>query len=102
MEDLEERILRALTELWSEGDQDHVRARAPRQALARLDELIQRHNRYYPIEAELPLHPRTGALMERNGLPWQPRPFTDLEALIVIARGRADAERNKPDTSRTR
>jgi hypothetical protein len=39
--------------------------------LARLNSLIERHNRYYPVEANLPVHPRTGALLER-GAPWRP------------------------------
>jgi len=39
--------------------------------LARLNDLIDKHNRYYPIEANLPVDPRTGALLER-GVPWRP------------------------------
>jgi hypothetical protein len=39
--------------------------------LARLNDLIDKHNRYYPIEANLPVDPRTGALLDRGG-PWRP------------------------------
>jgi hypothetical protein len=44
--------------------------------LATLNDLIARHNRYYPVEANLPLDPRTGALLD-GGAPWRPlRPLT--------------------------
>lgn len=39
--------------------------------LVKLNQLIDRHNRYYPIEANLPIDPRTGRLLER-GRPWLP------------------------------
>jgi len=39
--------------------------------LAKLNDLIARHNRYYPIEANLPIEVRSGRLLER-GRPWQP------------------------------
>lgn len=39
--------------------------------LARLNDLIERHNRYYPIEANLPIDVRTGRLLDR-GAPWHP------------------------------
>ncbi len=42
--------------------------------LARVNELIDRHNRYYPIEANLAMDPRTGVFLE-NGKPWQPLPL---------------------------
>ena len=39
--------------------------------LALLNDLIGRHNNYYPIEANLPVDVRTGRLLER-GMPWRP------------------------------
>jgi hypothetical protein len=48
--------------------------------LAKLNDLIDKHNRYYPIEAKLPLDPRTGALIER-GSRWRPLPAVTLEHL---------------------
>ena len=39
--------------------------------LGRLNDLIERHNRYYPIEANLPIDVRTGRLLDR-GAPWRP------------------------------
>ena len=41
--------------------------------LARINDLIERHNRWYPIEANLPLDPKTGRQMDRVGAkPWTP------------------------------
>jgi hypothetical protein len=50
--------------------------------LARLNELIDRHNRYYPIEANLPIDPRTGRLLER-GRPWRPLAPVTLADLLL-------------------
>jgi hypothetical protein len=55
-------------------------------ALARLDDLIARHNRWYPIEANLPMHPRTGELVDRTGAPWRPMPPRTLDELLARAR----------------
>jgi hypothetical protein len=51
--------------------------------LALLNDLIAKHNRYYPIEANLPIDVRTGRLIER-GVPWRPLPF--LSAADLLAR----------------
>jgi hypothetical protein len=48
--------------------------------LAALNALIDQHNRYYPIEARLPIDVRTRRLIER-GRPWQPLPLVTFEAL---------------------
>jgi hypothetical protein len=78
IEDLHERLVRRLAA--AGGD-----ARAIGEIvadLARLNDLIERHNRYYPIEANLPIDPRTGRLLDR-GVPWRPRApvtFDDLAA----------------------
>jgi hypothetical protein len=45
--------------------------------LARVNELIERHNRYYPIEANLAMDPRHGVFIE-NGVPWTPLPLLTL------------------------
>ena len=52
-------------------------------ALATLNDLVGRHNRYYPIEARLPIEVRTGQLLDR-GLPW--RPLQALTAADLLAR----------------
>jgi hypothetical protein len=42
-----------------------------RALLARLNALIDAHNRYYPIEANLPIDRKTGGSLE-FGSPWRP------------------------------
>ncbi len=53
--------------------------------LTLLNDLIARHNRYYPIEANLPIDVRTGRLLER-GLPWRPLPFVSAGDLLALCR----------------
>ena len=52
--------------------------------LALLNDLIDRHNRYYPIEAQLPVDVRTRRLVER-GAPWQPLPSVTAADLLARA-----------------
>lgn len=52
--------------------------------LARLNDLIERHNRYYPIEANLPIDVRTGKLLDR-GVPWRPLPLVTAADLLARA-----------------
>jgi hypothetical protein len=54
--------------------------------LALLNDLIGRHNRYYPIEANLPIDVRTGRLIDR-GVPWRPLP--SVTAADLLARSAA-------------
>jgi hypothetical protein len=94
IEDLEDSIVRALAQRYEEArvaqvePDAYARARAPMRALERLADLIDRHNRFYPIEANLPMHPRTGELMDRTGSPWRPLPHRDLAYLLALARTR--------------
>lgn len=53
--------------------------------LALLNDLIDRHNRYYPIEAQLPVDVRTRRLVER-GAPWHPLPSVTTADLLARAR----------------
>jgi hypothetical protein len=56
--------------------------------LALLNDLIARHNRYYPIEANLPIDVRSRRLLDR-GAPWRPLPsITQAELLARVAAGR--------------
>jgi hypothetical protein len=56
--------------------------------LALLNDLIDRHNRFYPIEANLPIDVRTGRLLDR-GVPWRPLPpATSADLLARAAAGR--------------
>jgi hypothetical protein len=95
IEDLEETIVRFLAECFdqaraaSEDAEAYARARAPKRALERLADLIDRHNRFYPIEANLPMHPRTGQLVDRTGAPFRPMPRADLAHLLARARTRS-------------
>lgn len=82
IEDLEARLLAAL-----------AAAPAPDQAaasktftddLATLNDLIARHNRYYPIEANLPIDIKTGRLIDR-GAPWRPLPAVTVADLLLRA-----------------
>ena len=52
--------------------------------LALLNELIDKHNRYYPIEAQLPIDVRTRRLVER-GAPWRPLPSVTAADLLARA-----------------
>ncbi len=99
IEDLEEGIVRVLAELCEEAraagqpaeeQAAHARAAAPKHALKRLDDLIARHNRWYPIEAELPMQPRTGELLDRTGDPWRPMRAPTLDDLLARAMSRVD------------
>jgi hypothetical protein len=88
IEDLRETILRELAEhcasAMSRGAEPvvYARTKAPVGEIERLRELVARHNRWYPIEANLPIHPRTGELRERTGEPWRPLDLPTLEELI--------------------
>jgi hypothetical protein len=53
--------------------------------LALLNELIDKHNRWYPIEANLPFDYRTSRLME-GGKPWRPLEPHTLESLLRVSR----------------
>jgi hypothetical protein len=57
----------------------------PKAAHAKLERLVAAHNRYYPIEANLPASLRTGELLDRDGAPWRPRPCPSVEELIARA-----------------
>ncbi len=69
IEDLEARLIAALRA--ADDPVQAVGSRAVAADLAMLNELIGRHNRYYPIEANLPIEVRTGRLLDR-GVPWRP------------------------------
>jgi hypothetical protein len=93
IEDLRESILRELAEhcavATSRGMDPalHARTKAPARDIERLCDLVARHNRWYPIEANLPIHPRTGELVERTGEPWRPMHAPTLEELVREAVG---------------
>jgi hypothetical protein len=92
IEELEEGLVRVVAERSAQAfaaRADDVRARAreavPRRALDRLNDLIARHNRWYPIEADLPMQARTGALLDRDGQPWRPLPAVGADDVVERA-----------------
>ncbi len=100
IEDLEEGIVRVLCEQLLEGRSEgadpeaHARATAPLRALERLNDLVARHNRWYPIEADLPIHPATGELVDRTGKPFRPMPARTLDELLAQAVQRVSGARD--------
>jgi hypothetical protein len=50
--------------------------------LREVNRLVVAHNRYYPIEANLPLDPATRLQLD-HGKPWQPLPPITLEGVIA-------------------
>jgi hypothetical protein len=92
IEDMEEALVAKLVELEAEARTEHegneARARAAflgaaaRLDLSRINRLVETHNRYYPCEANLPMDPKTGAILER-GRPWRPLELVTLEALLA-------------------
>jgi hypothetical protein len=52
-----------------------LRLAAAKLDLERVNELIEKHNKYYPIEANLPIDPRSGGSLDGG------RPFSKLRAV---------------------
>jgi hypothetical protein len=65
------------------GDPEAWRARAVRWDFTELNELIARHNRWYPVEARLAMNPRTRDFVEVGGRPYRREP---LDAAWILAR----------------
>jgi len=55
--------------------------------VALLNDLIAKHNRYYPIEANLAIDVKTRRLIER-GAPWRPLPTVSIADLAARAAAR--------------
>ena len=85
IEDLEARLIETLAA--AEQPVEAAASRAFLVELGRLNDLIERHNRYYPIEANLPIEVRTGRLLDR-GRPWQPLPAVTTADLLTRASAR--------------
>jgi hypothetical protein len=80
-----ERHLEQLAEAYEEhrGDAAAWRSFAERWDFSGVNELIEKHNRYYPIEARLPMDPRTRDFVKVGGRPYQRDP---LGASWILAR----------------
>jgi hypothetical protein len=66
--------LERLAEAYAERDGDWRRA-AERWDFGEVNELIEKHNRYYPIEARLPMDPKTRDFVKVGGRPYRREPF---------------------------
>jgi hypothetical protein len=66
------------------------RARAERWSFAEVNDLVDRHNRWYPIESRLPMDPRTGDYALVNGKDYR---LPALDADWVLQRFPPDLER---------
>ena len=83
IEDLEARLIQRLADARSPAE---VASSAEVTAdLALLNDLIAKHNRYYPIEANLPIDVQTRRLIERGGAPWRPLPAVTAADLLARA-----------------
>lgn len=101
IEDAEEEFLRTLVardhELAAKGASREAReasllTEAKRFDLAAVNRLVESHNRYYPIEANLPIDPKTGIYLLRE-VPWQPDEPLTAERLVRAALTRGSVER---------
>jgi hypothetical protein len=77
------------------GDESSWRRLASTWDFGEVNDLIERHNRWYPVEARLPMDPRTGDYALVNGEPYTKQP---LDATWVLAqfparRSRATSQR---------
>ncbi len=72
-----ERHERTLAERYAElgGDAQAWRAHAERCVFTDVNTLIEQHNRWYPVEARLPMDPRTGDYALVNGERYAKRPL---------------------------
>jgi hypothetical protein len=48
---------------------------AARKSFYAVNDLIERHNRWYPVEARLPMDPRTGDFVKRGGQSYRLKPL---------------------------
>ena len=77
----EEQLVAARAEVRAEFADDEERfarewrAVAERWDFTEINDLIERHNRNFPAESRLPMNPRTGDFVLRNGKPYTRRPL---------------------------
>ena len=85
IEEETERHLERLAEAYEEhrGDPAGWRTVAERWDFGEVNELIEKHNRWYPIEARLPMDPRSRDFVKVGGRPYRREP---LDAAWVLAR----------------
>jgi hypothetical protein len=97
IEDLEDEVLATIGEALATSPDLASARRAlegDRRIARRLRELavlVDAHNRFYPVEANLPLDPKTGALLER-GRRWEPLPPPSLDGFVARASAAAESD----------
>lgn len=93
IEDMETAFLRELRLVYGQalaqlGDPKKAEERLVYRArlfdLTKLNDLIEKHNLYYPVEANLPSDVRSLAIMDGQE-PWRPRPKWTVEELVKQA-----------------
>ncbi len=77
IESAEEQHLALLAEAYAEHGTDSAawRRTAERWGFGEINDLIDRHNRYYPIEARLRMDPRTGDFVKVGGRHYRREPL---------------------------
>jgi hypothetical protein len=85
IEDLEEKLIEALASRLPGG----LLSSNCERELRKINALIADHNRYYPIESNLPIDVKTGHLLDMGCEPWKPLPETTLASLARRAAARA-------------
>jgi hypothetical protein len=80
-----EQHLSRLAEAYAEHGHDPAAWRrvADRWDFGVVNDLIERHNRFYPVEARLPMDPRTRDFVKVGGRPYRREP---LDASWILAR----------------
>ncbi|MCU0690198.1 MAG: hypothetical protein MUF54_02225 [Polyangiaceae bacterium] len=104
IEDLEQATLLALDEFYDEELLEHEGneqeayaswfARVQQIDLTLLNDLIERHNRWYPVEANLPTDVTTGRILDM-GVPWKPMALRTWQDFV---RQFEDLRRNAEDS----
>jgi hypothetical protein len=87
LEDLTDHLRDALTKLGPASPASRRQAAlalAAKLDLSKVNALVDAHNRYYPIEANLPVDPRTGGYLVKRGTPFEPEPAVTPDLLVAL------------------
>ena len=88
LEDFVDFLAEHEAKLTQEGLSKEARREALARAATKLDlapvhRLIEAHNRFYPIEANLPVEPRTGRYIVKRGTPFEAEPEVTVARLLA-------------------
>jgi hypothetical protein len=81
IDDLTQEHVERLAEAFASTPPERWRSVADRWDFFEVNDLIDRHNRYFPIESALPMDPRTGDFATIGGRPYRRRPL-DVEWIL--------------------